>query len=232
MGLLLIPLLTISLYSFAVEKAFCIQAVSSKELSPIVALFTKVQSFPNARIEKIGDYYVIRVGSWRDREEAVNYLPRVQSEFPDAFLRTCYLIKDRVVYPKKQSASQDRKYPELVKLSYIKVKGANEEEKICNAIMDTFAKLLENSYKINEVRTLSFRSSFPYSVVDALVEAIVLHRRERFLPMECEVVKKGSLYNLTLRGVKTRRKLNVVGVDINGMSLQDRELVIPLVYSQ
>ncbi|MCX7706346.1 MAG: cellulose biosynthesis cyclic di-GMP-binding regulatory protein BcsB [bacterium] len=51
------------------------------------------------RVEKIGDYYIVRAGLFKEKKEAEQLLKEVLSFKSKAFLRIGYYIPDRIIYP-------------------------------------------------------------------------------------------------------------------------------------
>ncbi|MBC8413349.1 tetratricopeptide repeat protein [bacterium] len=49
------------------------------------------------RIEKIGDYYTLRLGKFGDYRGAAGFLESIRKEFPDAVLKKAYIKEDRIV---------------------------------------------------------------------------------------------------------------------------------------
>ncbi|NPB07879.1 MAG: tetratricopeptide repeat protein [Aquificae bacterium] len=86
------------LFSFGEEEFYCVQAASSREAGFLEKKADELLNLPDVRVEKIGEFYTLRVGFFRKREEAERILPEVRRLFPDAFVRGCYRIPGRVVY--------------------------------------------------------------------------------------------------------------------------------------
>jgi uncharacterized protein HemY len=82
---------------FPIEQGYCIQVVSSKKKKPIEKIFTKFESYPYARVEKIGKYYVLRIGQSNDLKYLKPYLKKIKKFYKSAFLRKCDFILSRIV---------------------------------------------------------------------------------------------------------------------------------------
>jgi len=81
---------------------FCVQigSFSKKELA--LEFFNKVKHLPEARIEKIGWFYTVRVGLKEKRKDIILLYKELKKEFKDAWLRTCYYIPSRIIMPVKR----------------------------------------------------------------------------------------------------------------------------------
>ncbi len=97
-GLLLIP--CFAAYSKE-ERYYCVQVISTKSYTHrLEKFFYLLKGFPNRRVEKIKNYYTLRVGLWKNRQEAEKFYHILKRRFPGALLRTCYKIPSRWVLPK------------------------------------------------------------------------------------------------------------------------------------
>ncbi|NPB06336.1 MAG: SPOR domain-containing protein [Aquificae bacterium] len=184
---------------FAKEEHYCIQLLSSKRPEELLKAYEKVKDYPYARVEKIGPYYTLRVGRWGEKEAARELLKELKRSFPDAFVRSCYYLPERVVLPKKVEAEE------------LKVRGRTEAELICKAVGSLFKDFpkKEGSHEWK----LSFESFYPYSVADALNYVLILHKKEGFVPVACRLRKEGKRYELLLKGYLTDERLPVEAVD-------------------
>jgi len=71
------------------KHIYSFQVVSTKSLKDAKKAYEKIKNMPDARIEKIGNYYVVRYGLFKNPKEARKYHGK--------FLTKCYYIPDRVV---------------------------------------------------------------------------------------------------------------------------------------
>ncbi|RUM29886.1 MAG: hypothetical protein DSY32_02800, partial [Aquifex sp.] len=110
----IIPFLGLG-FAFSLESFYCIQLSSSRKPDALINLYKFVEHLPNARVEKIEEYYTLRVGFFKEREKAQRLLPKVRNLFKDAFLRKCYNIPERIVYPKKKVEKEIKKEKEVLK---------------------------------------------------------------------------------------------------------------------
>ena len=74
------------------KTGYCIQVASSKNKKAIEKLFNKYKNYPLARVEKIGNFYVIRIGEGR-----LNEIKRLYSDSKTGFIRKCDIIPQRIV---------------------------------------------------------------------------------------------------------------------------------------
>ncbi|RUM32143.1 MAG: hypothetical protein DSY42_01705, partial [Aquifex sp.] len=196
-------------------------------------IFFNIDELPKARIEKIGSYYTIRVGLWKTKEEANEHLKKVKIEFPNAFIRTCYYIKERIILT-NDKVYQFSDLPFNIKRRTITISGEDENEKICKAVLHFFRHYKnivssEKKYK----KTISFKSIYPYSVADALNRVITLYKKEGFVPIFCKVSKEDREYNLALEGffVKEEDKEdNIVAVDFESVRENNGNVILDIIY--
>jgi hypothetical protein len=71
------------------KHIYSYQILSTKNLDAAKKIFKKIKNYPQARIEKIGKYYVVRYGLFKSVKEAKKYKGQ--------FLTKCYYIPQRVV---------------------------------------------------------------------------------------------------------------------------------------
>lgn len=72
-------------------KYYCVQVVSVKNVKVAKKLLHKLNEEPDARIERRGKYYTVRVGYFKTREEAQKELIKIKriTSIPDVYVRTC-----------------------------------------------------------------------------------------------------------------------------------------------
>jgi len=106
---------------------YCVQLGSFSERREAVDLFKKLEYLPYARVEKIGQFYTIRIGL---EEKKINVLPlykRLKKEFKDAWLHICYYIPSRIIMPvkvgKKAIAKPAKVLPKQLKKRPKKIEG-------------------------------------------------------------------------------------------------------------
>ena len=93
-----------ALYSF--------QLGSAAQLKDVAALIEKAQALPDARVEEIGRYYVVRFGLWRTPDAAQEFRDAAKRIAPDAFVCTVVFDQNRVVDPQLQEAEVKDAAPE------------------------------------------------------------------------------------------------------------------------
>jgi len=112
-----IVLLFVSLFfveALAANKFYCLQILSSKKLNRgLLKAYNGLMDFPDVRIEKINDYYTLRIGFWRKISLAKAYKRKIKKLYGNVLLRTCFYLPERwVVYritTMPQSQRQKRK---------------------------------------------------------------------------------------------------------------------------
>lgn len=135
-------------FSLADIKSFyCIQLYTSKSKEKSIKYYEFVKNLPDARIEKINEYYTLRVGFFQKRDKAINILKRAKKLFKDSFLRKCYYIPKRIIYPKDK----------------VKEKIFSKNEELYNLMISAFlgAKKLKEAEKALEV-AISKHPNNPY----------------------------------------------------------------------
>lgn len=121
MGLVLVFFLSLS--SLAQEKIYTIQIASLKTLKDAQNLYLQLEkTLPEGakdflRIEKIGRFYVIRIGRFSSPEQAKAPLNNIRRQVPDAFLRTAFYIEDRILVIYKKSLKHPVKHEVTEKTS-------------------------------------------------------------------------------------------------------------------
>ena len=104
------------------EVYYCVQLLSTTKLTQELERdFFFLKGFPERRVEKIGNLYTLRVGFWKSKREARKYLNLLKKRFPEAFIRTCYKLPSRWIFPKKRNTRGK---------SRIKVKEISRKEQV------------------------------------------------------------------------------------------------------
>lgn len=88
----------------------CVQISTSKVLKFEIPKYEKLKELPLARIEKIGNFYLLRLGGYKEYSKAKELLDTVKKQFPDAFIRRCDIIPERIVYPSNFSLNSKEKH--------------------------------------------------------------------------------------------------------------------------
>ncbi len=100
---LAVALLVLVSVSLSAPLKYCIQVATEKRLELIKNSYKKVKDFPEARIEKRQNLYLLRVGAEDRKENLYIMLRKIRRYFPDAFIKRCEIREDYVVYPKKEA---------------------------------------------------------------------------------------------------------------------------------
>jgi tetratricopeptide (TPR) repeat protein len=85
------------------EDIYTIQIGAFKNLDNASLNYDKIKSMPGARVEKIGRYYVVRLGKFKDPGEAGNLMKSTKPLFKTAFLRKTSYEAERVVLSNKDA---------------------------------------------------------------------------------------------------------------------------------
>jgi len=91
------------LSSYAVESIYTIQAGSFKNLSPARRQFNSIiqglneKELDSLRIEKIGKYYSVRLGKFKDKTSSKRLLSAIKPHVPEAVVMKAYFKKERIV---------------------------------------------------------------------------------------------------------------------------------------
>ena len=98
---ILVVILTISVFSASfsndVEKKYSIQVISTKSIKEAKSYYEKFKEYPFTRVEKINNYFVLRVGISKTVKSLKDILKKVKKIKKDAFVRTVYILPDRII---------------------------------------------------------------------------------------------------------------------------------------
>ncbi len=215
MGAWMILLLIFSFIVYGQEKYYCIQVISSRNLSEAERVFLELKHLPHARIERIGSFYTVRIGFWKNKNEYKKYIEEISQKYHTAFPRTCLYLEERIVKLGPRKGKTETKHASLKfwKEKTLIVQGASEKEKICKAILKLFDNVNlkgESSSNSAEI-VINYTSTYPYSVEEALNRVIIDHKKNGFIPTACSVSKKGNRYKVVLKGLYADTQLNIGG---------------------
>jgi cellulose synthase operon protein C len=84
---------------------YSVQLLSAPSAAPLRTPLTRVAQQPFARIERRGNAYALRVGLWRNRDEAQTGLETLRNAFPGAFVRTAHYSGPDNAEPQNPSAA-------------------------------------------------------------------------------------------------------------------------------
>ncbi len=157
------------------KEYYCVQLASSKRLESLKRVMKYVSTFPYVRIEKIGNYYVLRAGFSTRIENAKRLLKTARKIFKDAFVRKCIYDRNRIIYPKNLVIRKRYTYDVGMRLArlYLRKKDFKNAEKI-------YRELLEFYPDNREIKLMLARVLFWQGKYD---EAIELYKElEKFDP--------------------------------------------------
>ncbi len=108
----LILLLLVSAVSLGKEFKYCIQVAAEKNFALIKAHYQRVKDFPEARIEKRGGVYLLRIGAEKRSRDLRVMVRKVRRKFPDAYIKRCEINPAYVVYPaSEEKPTQETQEP-------------------------------------------------------------------------------------------------------------------------
>lgn len=89
--------------SFSAESIYSIQTGSFNSEDEASTQFDSIVKAMNEKVlkhlrtEKIGNFYVVRLGQFKDRADADKLLPAIKKEFPGAAVMQVYMINERII---------------------------------------------------------------------------------------------------------------------------------------
>ena len=98
---LLFSLLMVPPYAYSSREYYTVQTASFVALEDARRHFQLITSkiaeknLDHLRIEKIGDYFSVRIGKFEERSQADKYFLSIKQHFPSAILRKAYLKEER-----------------------------------------------------------------------------------------------------------------------------------------
>ena len=93
--------------AYADNSFYCVQVLMTSNLVSAEHTFDKIKRYENARIEKINDAFVVRVGAYRNRVKAVSLLKQFKKRYPDAFIKS-YVRNSKPIARRKILAGQKK----------------------------------------------------------------------------------------------------------------------------
>jgi predicted acyltransferase (DUF342 family) len=85
------------------ESVYTIQVSSFSEealdYNKQIANVLEKEGYEDVRIEKIGDFYTLRVGRYRTKTQAQEIYIALKKIYPQSILRNAYYIPERIIYP-------------------------------------------------------------------------------------------------------------------------------------
>ena len=107
---LLILILSVSLYAQEqIPLKYCIQVATRETLEDAAKLFKRIEGMPQARIEKRGRYFVLRVGASEEIDPLKDLLKKIRVYFPDAYIKKCAIDPRVVVSLPKPEEKKEQK---------------------------------------------------------------------------------------------------------------------------
>ncbi len=101
-------------------KVYSIQIASSKKLDDMKRVFKKIKSHSDVRIEKKGEYFVLRVGIFNNKNSAKDLYKKLKKSFKTAILKKVDIDSDKFIHSNSKLTSISYKYPHknIVKIAY------------------------------------------------------------------------------------------------------------------
>ncbi|QCI27583.2 hypothetical protein C6V80_00975 [Caminibacter pacificus] len=158
-----------------VKTGYCIQVVSAKRSEGLLKIFEETKNLPLSRIEKIGPYFVLRVGEGKSEKELQTILKKTKKINKNAFIRKCDLIPQRII-KSNFNLKVEKKEKTKVPQGEVFNKTLSPEDKF---------KLMEKSFKeekIDLAKRLSnqLKSSRSYKRDAFLVTVSVLMKKKKY----------------------------------------------------
>ena len=101
--------------AYADNSFYCVQVSTTINLEHAMNTYQELKTSEGARIEKIDNAYVVRIGASQNRVKAVSLLKQIKSRYPGAYTRTCIKDSNRIirgnilVHQKKEGADQSNR---------------------------------------------------------------------------------------------------------------------------
>ena len=97
-------------HPFAATAYYSFQLGSFPDKEAAVLMYERIKDLPKARVEKIGEYYTVRIGFWKSRQTAEAFRGVTRRIAPDAFLRIADLKQERILI---QSSHSEQRHKDL-----------------------------------------------------------------------------------------------------------------------
>jgi len=129
---------------------------SPKELTFTVktAKFLESKNYENVRVERIGNFYTVRVGNYKNLDEAKKQYKSLKKLFPTSFIKTAHYIKERIKYPviveKEQIAK--RQAEEIIKIAQKTEQDASAAQVSARKTVQTAQKTQQIAARIKKIQ--------------------------------------------------------------------------------
>jgi TolA-binding protein len=71
------------------DSFYTIQVLMTSNLVSAEHAYDKIKKYKNARLEKTADVFVVRAGTFKNRDKALPMLKQLRKAYPDAFIKVC-----------------------------------------------------------------------------------------------------------------------------------------------
>ena len=95
--------------AYAADSYFSVQVSTTSKYEDALYAYSKLKDNPNARIEKISNAYAVRMGAYRNRDEALPLLTKLKQNHRDAIIINCYIIENRIMQSNNLNIPGDAK---------------------------------------------------------------------------------------------------------------------------
>ncbi len=168
------------------KTGYCIQVLSSTKLKPIKKIYDKIKDFSDARIEKIGRYYTLRVGESKNSGILKKILQKIKKYNFSSFIRKCDYIPSRIVMGKIIQTPSKRAEHLKTRSTVKEIKNLNDKQ------MLSLLKKYINEKQYKKALILSQLLQKTFYRKDALVyKGIILYKMRKFED-SCMLLKKLS----------------------------------------
>jgi peptidyl-prolyl cis-trans isomerase C len=134
-GLILFTLLLcLQQNSYAIQTIYTIQAGSFKIIDDAQKQFdsivekTNKETLDNLRIEKIGDYFSVRIGKFESYSIALKSMQKIKSQLSNAIIITAYIKDERIIRLYSAPLATKKDEPEQISLSDLLPKKIKPQE--------------------------------------------------------------------------------------------------------
>ncbi len=155
--LLMISLLT----GWGAPLKYCVQVATDESLDRLKKLYTRVKDLPEARIEKRGKFFLLRVGAEERASDLRIILRQVRRFFPDAYIKKCEIRKDVVVWPPqgktavrtpKRTQTEEVSPPPVIPDTEVLQRLEKKVTGLKDFLVDHHSKLAELTSEVNKLK--------------------------------------------------------------------------------
>ncbi len=151
----LLALTLLTLTALSAEMRFCVQVAAERDLERLKAYFHRVKDFPEARIEKRGDVFLLRVGAEEKREDLSLVYAKIRTMFRDAYIKKCEIDPAYVVFPEKSTPAPVQTAKTAPPAPSPDGKGVEELERTISSLREEIKELRKEIEKLGKEKEQS-----------------------------------------------------------------------------